>query len=106
MPGATRRIDPDTLLAMSDENGRPLWNMPAPISYAQHKGTRTTEPVFVPVYRGTSASYARWVKAQLRRKKRKEAEAEAAKENESLLKKAGDAIKDLVLNPGGHNAEF
>ena len=104
MPGAQRRIDPDTLMAMSDEDGKPLWNLPAPVKYAEHRkwrkhkrtGERTAEPVMVPVYRGASASYVRWVKAQLRRNKRK---AEEAKDE------AEAALEDLVLNPGGHNAE-
>lgn len=83
IPGARRRVDSDTLMAMSDKHGKPLWEMPAPVSYAKHKkwcrrkGERIAEPIMVPIYRGTSASYARWVKAQLRRNQRKAAEAQA-----------------------------
>lgn len=85
IPGGRRRVDPDTLMVASDEYGKPLWDMPPPISYEKHKrwrkhkrtGQRIAEPVMVPVYRGTSASYARWVKAQLRRRQRKAAEAQA-----------------------------
>ena len=85
IPGVRRRVDPDTLMAASDQDGKPLWDMPPPISYAQHKkwrkhkrtGQRIAEPVMVPIYRGTSASYARWVKARLRRSQRKAAEAQA-----------------------------
>lgn len=118
MPGATRRINPETLMAMSDDKGRSLWNMPAPISYVEHTrwrrhkttGARIPEPIMVPVYRGTSASYARWVKAQLRRNKRKAAEAQAAVDalnaaEKDRLKEAAAGLTDLVLNPGGHNVE-
>lgn len=119
IPGARRRVDPDTLMAMSDKHGNPLWEMPPPVSYAKHKkwckhkrtGQRIAEPVMVPVYRGTSASYARWVKAQLRRNQRKAAEAQAevdamnvAEETvRNSLHEAAVALEDLVLNPGGPN---
>jgi hypothetical protein len=118
VPGATRRIDPDTLMPMSDDKGRPLWNMPAPVSYAEHTrwrrhkrtGERIGEPIQVPVYRGTSASYARWVKGQIRRNQRKAAEAQAAVDalneaEKNPLQEAEAAMTDLVLNPGGHNVE-
>jgi hypothetical protein len=114
IPGARRRVDSDTLMAMSDKQGKPLWDMPPPISYAEHKkwrkhertGLRIAEPVMVPVYRGTSASYARWVKAQLRRNQRKAAEAQAEVDalneaEENATQTAEKAIQDLVLNPGG-----
>lgn len=86
VPGATRRIDPGTLMPAFDDKGRPLWNMPAPIRYAKHAnwrkheetGERILEPIMVPIYRGTSASYARWVRGQIRRNQRKAAEAQAA----------------------------
>ena len=86
IPGVSRRVDPETLMAMSDEKGNPLWNMPAPVKYVKHTkwrkdkrtGERIAELVMVPVYRGASASYARWVKAQIRRKQREAAEAQAA----------------------------
>lgn len=118
IPGARRRVDPDTLMVMSGKDGEPLWDMPPPSSYAQHKkwhkhkrtGQRIAEPVMVPIYRGTSASYARWVKAQLRRNQRKAAEAQtevdALNEAEkNPLQEAEKVMQDLVLNPGGHNAD-
>ncbi len=118
IPGARRRVDPETLMAMSDKHGNPLWDLPAPISYAEHKkwrrhkrtGARTAEPIQVPVHRGTSASYARWVKAQLRRNQRKAAEAlaEVAALNEAenaSMQEAEAALQDLVLNPGGHDVD-
>ena len=85
IPGARRRVDPETLMAMSDKKGNPLWDMPPPVSYVEHKkwhrhkhtGERIAETVQVPIYRGTSASYARWVRAQIRRKQRKAKEAQA-----------------------------
>ena len=118
IPGVRRRVDPDTLMAMSDKDGKLLWDMPAPSSYAQHKkwrkhkrtGQRIAEPIMVPIYRGTSASYARWVKAQLRRNQRKAAEAlaEVAALNEAenaSMQEAEAALQDLVLNPGGHDVD-
>lgn len=115
IPGARRRVDPDTLMAMSDKHGNPLWEMPPPVSYAEHTkwrrhkrtGARVAEPIMVPIYRGTSASYARWVKAQLRRNQRKAVEVEAAlaaaKEAEDVATQEADAaLINLVLNPGGH----
>ncbi len=82
VPGATRRIDPDTLLAAFDSKSRPLWNMPPPIGYAEHAnwrrdrktGKRIPAPIMVPLYRGVLASYARWVRGQIRRNQRKAAE--------------------------------
>ena len=119
IPGARRRVDPDTLMAMSDKDGNPLWDMPPPVSYAKHTqwrkhertGQRIAEPIMVPVYRGTSASYARWVKAQLRRRQRKAAEAKAEVDALNMAEQAAQnslheaeaALEDLVLNPGGHN---
>ncbi len=110
IPGVRRRIDPETLMVMSDEKGNPLWDMPPPVSYAKHKrtGGRVGDTITVPVYRGASASYARWVKAQIRRKQRKAAEAQAAVDalneaEQNSLQEAEAALEDLVLNPGGHN---
>lgn len=118
VPGAQRRINPETLMPMYDDDNRPLWNMPAPVKYAEHTkwrrhkttGARIPEPVMVPIYRGTSASYARWVKAQLRRNHRKAAEAQAEVDalnaaEKNRLKEAAAGLTDLVLNPGGHNVE-
>ncbi len=80
IPGATRQINPETLMPASGYRGRALWNMPAPIKEVAHRRWKRDEatgkriaadPVMVPVYRGTSASYARWVRSQLRRQRRK-----------------------------------
>lgn len=113
IPGVRRRVDPDTLMAMSDEHGDPLWDMPPPISYAEHTkwrrhkrtGKRVADMVMVPVYRGTSASYACLVKGQIRRNQRKAAEAQAVVDalNANSLHEAEAALENLVLNPGGHN---
>lgn len=92
IPGVRRRVDPETLMVVSDEKGRPLWDMPPQVSYAKHMvrrrhkhtGARIEEPIMVPVYRGTSASYARWVKAQLRRKQREAAEKQARRKTWGL----------------------
>ena len=118
IPGVRRRVDPETLMAMSDDEGLPLWNMPAPVKYAEHRkwrkhkatGARIAEPVMVPVYRGVLTSYARWVKAQLRRNKRKAAEAQAAVDalneaEDSLLQEVASTLADSILNPGEHNVE-
>ncbi len=109
VPGATRRINPDTLMPALDHKGRPLWNMPAPVRYAEHTkwrrhhrtGERVRETIKVPVYRGTSASYARWVKSQIKRNRRKAAEVQAAEKKS--LQEAEVALQNLMLNPGGHN---
>lgn len=116
--GATRRIDPDTLMPAYDSKGRPLWNMPKPVRYVEHvnwrrhkrTGKRIPEPVMVPVYRGVSASYARWVKAQIRQKQRKAAEAQAKVDalneaEEKRLRDAADGLTDLIINPGGHSVK-
>ncbi len=114
VPGARRRIDPETLVSMYDDKGVPLWSMPAPISYMEHKkwckhkrtGQRIAEPIMVPIYRGTSAAFARWVKAQLRRNQRKAAEAQAeADAEENSLQEIGDKLTDLILDSGGNNVE-
>lgn len=107
IPGVRRRVDPDTLMTMGDEDGKPLWDMPAPTSHAKHKSGNDGIPIMVPVYRGTSASYARWVKAQIRRRQRKAAEAQAEvdalNEAENVAQEAEKAMQDLVLNPGGYD---
>ena len=114
IPGVRRRVDPETLMATFDSKGNPLWDMPAPIGYAEmiaciKEGRKyARKKVQVPVYRGTSASYARYVKAQIRRDQRKlaalaaETAAAEAEENNSL-QEAEANMTDLVLNPGGHN---
>ncbi len=88
IPGVKRRVDPETLMVVSDKKGKPLWDMPSPVRHEKHTvwrrhkstGERIAEPVMIPVYRGTSASYARWVMAQIRRRQRKAAEAQAKAE--------------------------
>ena len=102
-------------MPMTDSKGNPLWDMPAPIRYAEHTrwrrhkrtGERIAEPVQVPVYRGTSASYARWVKAQIRRNMRKQEEARKAAEEQAAeaAEDTQEALTDLVLNPGGFDVE-
>ncbi len=122
IPGVRRRVDPETLMAMVDKPGNPLtgglWDMPPPVKYVKHtkwrrhKRTdeRIAEPVMVPVYRGTSASYARWVKGQIKCSQRKAAEAQAEVDvlneaEQNSLQEVEAALTDLVLNPGGHNVE-
>ena len=114
VPGARRRVNPETHMAEHDRDGLPLWDMPAPIRYAEHTkwrmGKRIGESVQVPVYRGASASYVRWVKAQIRRQQRKQQEAlaliEAMKVGEpDRLAQAEADLTDLVLNPGGYDVE-
>ena len=111
VPGAKHRIDPITLMTQTDKLDRPLWDMPSPIRYAKHAKRRkdkktgevVTEPVMVPIYRGTSASYARYVKAQIKRAQRKASERRRAALKAEAEKHTEKAIEDLVMNPGGHN---
>ena len=118
IPGVRRRVDPETLMAMSDNNGKPLWDMPPPTSYIQHKkrrrhkrtGAVIEDTITVPVYRGTSASYARWVKGQIRRNQRKAAEVQAEVDalneaEQNSLQEVEAAFIDFVLNSGGYNVE-
>jgi hypothetical protein len=97
---------------MEDMKGRPLWNMPEPTGHVNHKkwslsketGERIAEIVKVPVYRGTSAEYARWVRGQIKRSQRKAAEEKARLDAENTaMQEAEAALEDLVLNPGGHD---
>lgn len=104
VPGVTVRVNPDTLMPMEDKRGRTLWDMPAPVRYAEHTrrykekdeetgsptGKVITEKIQVPVFRGTSAEYARSIRGQLRRMDRKQKErrqadllAEAAQQEEN-----------------------
>lgn len=109
VPGATRRVDPDTLMLTRSP---PFWNMPEPVSYVEHTnwrrhkrtGKRVGEPVMVPVYRGTSASYARWVRSQIKRNRRRYFEVQAAEKK--ALQEADKAVESIVRNPGGNNVEF
>ncbi len=85
IPGVRRRVDPETHMAMTLE-GLPLWDMPPPVRYAEHhrwvkRGKKwVAETIRVPIYRGTSAAYARWAKSQIRRNRRLVAEAAAPME--------------------------
>lgn len=113
VPGATRRIDPETLLPMvSIKNKVPLWDMPTPIRYVEHvkrrldRKTKTVivDKVMVPIYRGLSASLARLIRADYHRMQRK-----ADKVRKHDLVKAAAAheaatqMQDSIINPGGHN---
>ncbi len=105
VPGAKRRIDPDTLYPMLDKKGRTMWDMPAPVGYAKH--TRRVkdksvkhgrlETVNVPIYRGTTASYARWVMGQIRRNQRKIAEAKLVADFMEKVD-ADNALVDLTID--------
>lgn len=83
IPGVRRRVDPETHMVMSDNRGNPLWDMPPPVRYAEHhrwrkrSGKWVAGIIRVPIYRGTSAAYARWAKSQIRRNQRLVAEAAA-----------------------------
>lgn len=91
VPGATKAIDPDTKLPMYNAKGRPIWDMTKAVmsTKAVHnavikRGKKfVREKVEVPVYRSLSAQDARYIRAQIRRAKRKEAEAKARKEAEN-----------------------
>lgn len=78
--GATRQINPDTLLPAVDENGKLLFDMPQPIRFAEHtrrrkvRGKVVEDKVKVPVYRGFPASFARHMRGQMKRAQRKAAE--------------------------------
>ena len=113
VPGATRRVDPETLLPeFAVKNKVPLWNMPTPIRYVEHvrrrldKKTKTviTDKVAVPIYRGVSASLVRMIRAEYRRTQRKADEArkhdltKAAAAHEATKK-----MQDSIINPGGEN---
>lgn len=76
-PGATRQINPETLLPAVDEKGRLLFHMPQPIRFAEHtrrrkvNGKVITDKVKVPIYRGFPASLARYIRGQMKRAQRK-----------------------------------
>jgi hypothetical protein len=113
VPGATRRVDPETLLPMvSVKNKVPLWDMPTPVRYVEHvrrrldKKTKTVvmDKVMVPIYRGIPSSLARLIRGEYRRTQRKADEArkadlsKAAAAHEATMKMQGS-----IINPGGHN---
>lgn len=89
-PGATRQINPDTLLPAVDEKGRPLFDMPQPIRFALHKRRRkirgkvVEDTVKVPVYRGISAALARRIRGQMKRAQRKAIERAALMTEEKV----------------------
>lgn len=78
--GAVRQINPDTLLPAVDEKGKPLFDMPQPIRFAEHtrrrkiRGKVVEDKVKVPIYRGFPASFARHMRGQMKRAQRKAAE--------------------------------
>ena len=81
-------------MPMVDKKGRTLWNMPAPVRYAEHikrrrdkeTGERVADKVKVPIYRGTSAAHARHIIGEIRRQQRKSEEYLAA----TLVKETDD----------------
>lgn len=92
VPGAQKNIDLDTLKHLEDGRGRPLWHMPEPSGFVENfqvvelvredeegkvKRVKSKQPVRFPVYRGTSASFARYIRSQMRRAARKVQEQEA-----------------------------
>lgn len=99
VPGATRRIDPDTLLPEVDEKGRPLWDMPSPIRYVEHvrrrrhkhTGKVTVEQVMVPIYQGINARMANWYRGQARRMMRKAKEKRKTEEAQAIIEGEKDA---------------
>lgn len=100
VPGATRRIDPDTLMPEVDKKGRPLWDMPSPIRYAEHikrrkhkkTGEVIEEEVMVPIYQGMGARMANWYRSQARRTMRKAAGKEMGLKE--INETVGNAISD------------
>jgi len=86
--GASKDIDPITMSQNRDHRGRHLWNMPKPSG--QHKTKqmiqvkrdgklrKVKQVVMVPVYRGVSASLARYYRSQIKRARRFAAERAAA----------------------------
>lgn len=101
VPGAQKDIDPETMLQKQDKRNRPLWVMPKPIgsvetlqvkeqAYKDDDGKVKRKKVKLmtrfPVYRGTSADYARYVRSQMRRALRK------AKERAAVERSIEDQI--------------
>ena len=84
-PGAVRQINPDTLLPAVDAKGKPLFDLPQPIRFAEHtrrrkiRGKVVTDKVKVPVYRGVPASLANHIRGQMKRTRRKAVERAAEK---------------------------
>jgi hypothetical protein len=73
---------------MTDYQGRPAWHLPKPIAYTDHEFKKLqmkevggeivrvlgTEVKQVPIYKGMSASMARYERSQAKRARRKAAE--------------------------------
>lgn len=71
--GASLRRNPETFEPITDNRGRPIWDMPEPFGthttkqVAKVGGKKTMQDVQFSVYRGLDASLARYFRAQLRR---------------------------------------
>ena len=112
VPGATRRINPETLLPMTGKKSVPLWDMPVPLRYVEHVRRRldkktkkvVTDKVAVPIYRGVDASLARMIRGEYRRTARK---AEVARKHDLskavAAHEASKKMQDSIINPGGTN---
>lgn len=104
VPGATRRMDEDGKTQLKDKRGRPLWDMPSPVSYAAHRrrvkdqktGAVTEEKVMVPIYRGISAQQARSERATQRKMIHQAKAAEQAR----AMQGANDLLRDITMDPG------
>lgn len=100
VPGASPRMIKNEKTGLleheRDKKGRYLWDMPDPIG--THKTTVVNKhgrvEAEVPVYRGFPASYARYMRSQFRRMRRKQSALQRAKD---------DALGFInnVLNPVG-----
>lgn len=112
VPGASKRLDPDTFKHLVNKLGRFLWDMPKPV------GVHMTKQVFrqldksdpekprirriwkkkkFPVYRGIAAKNARYVRSQHLRARRKLAE-------KGMVKRTIDSSLSIIksiLNPTG-----
>jgi len=110
VPGATP-IFTENGVRDTDKRGRPLWTMPPPSSYVEHKrrrrhrrtGAVIKETITVPVYRGVAACDYRYARAQYRRLQRKMEARE--RDKKSMVVEAGDFLRDLVLNPAVQDKE-
>lgn len=113
VPGATRRINPDTLMPMvGKKNKVPLWDMPTPVRYVEHVRRRLhkrtkkviTDMVMVPIYRGIPAALARLIRAAYRRTQREAEEARKADLSKAAAAhEAETKMQDSIMNPGGQN---
>ena len=112
VPGATRRVNPDTLLPLMGKNDIALWDMPTPIRYVDHVRRRLdpktktvrTDKVSVPVYRGVDTSLARLIRADYRRAQRKADEARKHDLSKAVAEhEASKKMQDSIMNPGGEN---